>query len=166
MLTTGLPIFIVICIAVLGGGASVWYMLNAKESVGAVTVGVTIGVAVRSSAGATICTTGGVTSLGSRTPSTAVPVASFPAGSVAVATAVCTPVEVVGTVAWLLPLSVTGLPSTVSVVEATDTLSVATTCATEDCPASTSDGVNVTVTCGGVVSGTTSSVNVCVAETW
>lgn len=39
MLKTVLTIFIVICIAVLGGGASVWYMLNAKESVGAVTVG-------------------------------------------------------------------------------------------------------------------------------
>ncbi len=39
MLKTVLTTFIIICFAVLGGGASVWYMLNAKESVGAVTIG-------------------------------------------------------------------------------------------------------------------------------
>ncbi len=39
MFKTVLTIFMIVCIAVLGGGASVWYMLNANESVGAVTIG-------------------------------------------------------------------------------------------------------------------------------
>jgi hypothetical protein len=39
MLQTALVTFIVICIALLGGGASVWYTLQAKESLGAVTIG-------------------------------------------------------------------------------------------------------------------------------
>ncbi len=39
MLKTVLTFFFIICFAVLGGGASVWYMLNSKESVGAVTIG-------------------------------------------------------------------------------------------------------------------------------
>ena len=39
MLKTAFVTFIVICIAVLGGGASVWYALQAKESLGAVTIG-------------------------------------------------------------------------------------------------------------------------------
>lgn len=39
MLKTAFAIFIVICIAILGGGASVWYALQAKESLGAVTIG-------------------------------------------------------------------------------------------------------------------------------
>ena len=39
MLKTAFITFIVICIAVLGGGASVWYTLQAKESLGAVTIG-------------------------------------------------------------------------------------------------------------------------------
>ena len=39
MLKTAFVTFIVICIAVLGGGASVWYTLQAKESLGAVTIG-------------------------------------------------------------------------------------------------------------------------------
>lgn len=39
MLKTVLTTLFVCCFAVLGGGASVWYMLNAKESVGAVTIG-------------------------------------------------------------------------------------------------------------------------------
>ena len=39
MLKTVLTTLIVVSISVLGGGASVWYMLNAKESIGAVTIG-------------------------------------------------------------------------------------------------------------------------------
>jgi hypothetical protein len=39
MLKTAFVTFIVICFAVIGGGASVWYMLQARESIGAVTIG-------------------------------------------------------------------------------------------------------------------------------
>ena len=39
MLKTVLTTFLIICFAVLGGGASVWYTLNAKDGVGAVTIG-------------------------------------------------------------------------------------------------------------------------------
>jgi hypothetical protein len=39
MLKTAFVTFIVICFAVIGGGASVWYTLQARESIGAVTIG-------------------------------------------------------------------------------------------------------------------------------
>ena len=39
MLKTALVTFVVLCISIVGGGASVWYTLKANESVGAVTIG-------------------------------------------------------------------------------------------------------------------------------
>jgi hypothetical protein len=38
MLKTALLTFVVLCISIVGGGASVWYTLKANESVGAVTI--------------------------------------------------------------------------------------------------------------------------------
>jgi hypothetical protein len=39
MLKTAFLTFVVLCISIVGGGASVWYTLKANESVGAVTIG-------------------------------------------------------------------------------------------------------------------------------
>ena len=39
MLKTAFVTFVVLCISIVGGGASVWYTLKANESVGAVTIG-------------------------------------------------------------------------------------------------------------------------------
>ena len=39
MLKTAFLTFVVLCISIVGGGASVWYTLKANESIGAVTVG-------------------------------------------------------------------------------------------------------------------------------
>jgi len=39
MLKTAFLTFVVLCISIVGGGASVWYALKANESVGAVTIG-------------------------------------------------------------------------------------------------------------------------------
>lgn len=39
MLKTAFLTFLVLCISIVGGGASVWYTLKANESVGAVTIG-------------------------------------------------------------------------------------------------------------------------------
>lgn len=39
MLKTALLIFVVLCISIVGGGASVWYALKANEGIGAVTIG-------------------------------------------------------------------------------------------------------------------------------
>ena len=39
MLKTAFLIFVVLAIAIVGGGASVWYALKANEGVGAVTIG-------------------------------------------------------------------------------------------------------------------------------
>jgi hypothetical protein len=39
MLKTALLVALAVCIAVAGGGASVWYVLDSRETVGAVTVG-------------------------------------------------------------------------------------------------------------------------------
>jgi len=39
MLKTAFVIFVVLCISIVGGGASVWYTLKANERVGAVTIG-------------------------------------------------------------------------------------------------------------------------------
>ncbi|HEY6630303.1 MAG TPA: DUF1214 domain-containing protein [Rhizobiaceae bacterium] len=39
MLKTAFLTFVVLCVSIVGGGASVWYALKANESVGAVTIG-------------------------------------------------------------------------------------------------------------------------------